>query len=94
MNKEILIWVLGIEDCQRSKELHGHKGRYVCGQAPREEVALEGRMDGRLECGSTGGTGWTGLPVSWSADPHCMCVMSVRSVPRQDVQVSPRNARF
>lgn len=36
MNKEILIWVLGIEDCHRSKEGHGHKGRYVGGQAPEK----------------------------------------------------------
>lgn len=41
----------------------------MCGQALREDVALEGRMNGRLECGSTGGTGWTGLPMSQECRP-------------------------
>lgn len=69
MNKDILIWVLDTENCHRSKEEYGHKGRYMCAQAPGEDVALEGRMNGRLECGSTGGAGWTGLPVSQECRP-------------------------
>lgn len=52
MNKEIVIWVLGTEGCHGSKEGHGLKGRYMCRQVPKGDVALEGGMNCRIECGS------------------------------------------
>lgn len=42
MNKETLMRALGTEDRRRSKEGHGRKDRFMCGQAPGE--AMESRL--------------------------------------------------
>lgn len=65
-----------MEDCHRSKEGQGRQGRFLCGQAPGEALALGERANSRnsrMGCRSPGGTDWPGLPCHRGRGPETGC---------------------